>query len=173
MAIADLGACHCTPWLSRKPVRSTLGVHTRAPILLKAVHHQGPGQGATCGVVVVVYTRPDMEAAERYNLGAAKVRASARVRPPHRHAHIAVLHPHALQAWYLICCASSSLVIPFLSIYFSQLGFSSRQIGALFAVRPWLTALTGARQPDIHISALLTGAAASSRFGLAGHVWAA
>ena len=32
---------------------------------------------------------------------------------------------------------------PFISIYFRQLGFSAPQIGFLFAIRPWITALTG------------------------------
>ena len=52
------------------------------------------------------------------------------------HASCGTHRTHTLQG-------ASATVYPFIAIYFQQLGFSSRQIGALFAIRPWITALTG------------------------------
>ena len=50
--------------------------------------------------------------------------------------------------FYIGRVASCVLRYPFISIYFRQLGFSAPQIGFLFAIRPWITALTGTH-PEI------------------------
>lgn len=49
----------------------------------------------------------------------------------------------AWQWWYGITFSATAVVYPFLTIYFKECGFNDRQIGILFAVRPWLTAIMG------------------------------
>ncbi|KAK9796993.1 hypothetical protein WJX73_010487 [Symbiochloris irregularis] len=49
----------------------------------------------------------------------------------------------AAKWWYGITFSASAVVYPFLTIYFKLCGFSDSQVGFLFAVRPWLTAIMG------------------------------
>ena len=49
-----------------------------------------------------------------------------------------------VQVWYFWSYAAASFLIPFLNLYFHRLGFSKEQIGLLTALRPWLSAISGA-----------------------------
>ena len=51
------------------------------------------------------------------------------------------------QVWYFCSYAAAACIIPFLNLYFQRLGFSKDQIGLLTALRPWLSAVSGARVP--------------------------
>lgn len=42
------------------------------------------------------------------------------------------------KAWYFFSAASSVVLLPYLNLFFKQLGFSSEQIGLITFVRPWL-----------------------------------
>ena len=46
--------------------------------------------------------------------------------------------------FYWLYWSATVLVIPYLSLYWRQLGFSGSQIGVLVALRPWAAALSGA-----------------------------
>ena len=46
--------------------------------------------------------------------------------------------------WYFWSYAAAAFLIPFLNLYFQRLGFSKEQIGLLTALRPWLSAISGA-----------------------------
>lgn len=48
------------------------------------------------------------------------------------------------QVWYGISGGAPTLILPFLSIYYSEsLGFTGAQIGLLAAIRPWVSAPSG------------------------------
>ena len=49
-----------------------------------------------------------------------------------------------VQVWYFWSYAAAAFLVPFLNLYFQRLGFSKKQIGLLTALRPWLSAISGA-----------------------------
>lgn len=48
-----------------------------------------------------------------------------------------------LQAWYFLNSASLCFILPYLNLYYSELGFSPEQIGLICALRPWVSAPAG------------------------------
>ena len=48
------------------------------------------------------------------------------------------------QAYYLFTFTCTAFVVPFFNLYFKQLGFSATTIGLFSALRPWVSATSGA-----------------------------
>ena len=51
----------------------------------------------------------------------------------------------AAKAWYLWVYSAQALLLPFLNLFFLRAGLSQTQVGSLMALRPWVSAVTGAR----------------------------
>lgn len=67
-------------------------------------------------------------------------------RAPPRRAPPALRLPQSLwvaKAWYFTCCGALALV-PYLNLLLKERGLTAVQIGGLLALRPWLSALSGA-----------------------------
>ena len=61
--------------------------------------------------------------------------------------------------WYFWSYAAAAFLVPFLNLYFQRLGFSKEQIGLLTALRPWLSAISGASAfPTSHLTLHSQGA---------------
>ena len=54
-----------------------------------------------------------------------------------------------MQAYYLLTFSCTAFVAPYMNIYFKRLGFSEDAIGLLSAVRPWVSAASGAHAPAV------------------------
>lgn len=54
------------------------------------------------------------------------------------------LHSCHLQIWYFVVNAGCVCLLPFVNLFYRQLGFLPAQIGLLCALKPWVSSVTGA-----------------------------
>eukprot|EP00887_Chlorella_sp_A99_P003417 scaffold7.g3417.t1 len=95
--------------------------------------HQQRGRGKGQKVVIV-------EAPKVHVHGSASASADGHER---KQKVVIVEKPH-VDVWYFLANAACVMLLPFINLFYRQLGFSPQQIGLLCALKPWVSAAAGA-----------------------------